>query len=183
MFWMYGGAFNPPTIAHENIIKAILKLIKNDKLVLVPVGNHYKKNGLVDINHRIHMLSLLNLSIIIEDIERDMFKGSIHTLKALEVKYESPFGFIIGSDQLKDITSWIEYQVLFAHHKVIIVRRPHFDIHPYIAMLDKLKCQYQILELHYDISSTEFRNKEKKPQDVVNKDVLEYIKLNHLYKE
>jgi nicotinate-nucleotide adenylyltransferase len=180
---MYGGAFNPPTIAHENIIKTILKHIQVDKLVVVPVGHHYKKDGLVDIQHRIEMLSRLNVPIIIEDIERDHFQGSLHTLKQLELKYNRPFGFIIGSDQLEHIHTWIEYQQLFAHYNVMIVKRPNFDIQPYISKLEDLKCQYQILDMDFNLSSTDFRTQKKHPLDVVTKEVLDYINEHHLYKE
>ena len=38
---VYGGSFNPPTIAHERISKDILSLDNVDKFIYLPVGDRY----------------------------------------------------------------------------------------------------------------------------------------------
>ena len=54
----FGGSFNPPTIAHKTLaIKAAEKL-NLDKVFFVPVGDGYKKDGLIDEKHRFKMLQL-----------------------------------------------------------------------------------------------------------------------------
>ena len=39
----FGGAFNPPTIAHINLVKEALKEYSFDAIYFVPVNNFYKK--------------------------------------------------------------------------------------------------------------------------------------------
>ena len=39
----FGGSFNPPTIAHYNLIKQALKEYNFDKVYFVPVNDYYKK--------------------------------------------------------------------------------------------------------------------------------------------
>ena len=40
----FGGSFNPPTIAHYNLIKQALKEYNFDKVYFVPVNDYYKKH-------------------------------------------------------------------------------------------------------------------------------------------
>ena len=52
---VYVGSFNPVHVGH---IKIVNHLLVNylDKVIIVPTGNYWNKNNLVDINHRISML-------------------------------------------------------------------------------------------------------------------------------
>lgn len=43
---VYGGCFNPPTIAHQEIISYLAN--HYDKVILIPTGNDYNKVGLID---------------------------------------------------------------------------------------------------------------------------------------
>ena len=44
---IYGGSFNPPTVAHENIARDILELPEIEKIIYLPVGDSYKKKSLI----------------------------------------------------------------------------------------------------------------------------------------
>ena len=71
----FGGAFNPPTIAHINLVKKALKEYSFDAIYFVPVNNFYKKQGLIDIYQRIDMLNLEckdNSKMFVSDIEQEM---------------------------------------------------------------------------------------------------------------
>ena len=71
----FGGAFNPPTIAHINLVKEALKEYSFDAIYLVPVNNFYKKQGLIDISQRIDMLNLEcknNSKMFVSEIEKEM---------------------------------------------------------------------------------------------------------------
>ena len=54
-YGFFGGSFNPPTKAHEELAKEIMKEFNLDKLFFVPVGNTYQKNGLIDEKDRYRM--------------------------------------------------------------------------------------------------------------------------------
>jgi nicotinate-nucleotide adenylyltransferase len=42
----YGGAFNPPTIAHIKMAKKALNELNLDKIIFMPVGDLYQKSNL-----------------------------------------------------------------------------------------------------------------------------------------
>ena len=177
---MYGGAFNPPTIAHHRIILEIKKQYPNDQLIIVPVGDHYNKPALVSFNHRQSMLKAMDASLTIIDLEQHIpFKGTIHTLDYLKKTYQEDVGFIIGADQLEYVHTWIDYETLFKTYEVIIVTRPNYEIHRFESTLQLLGATYHILPLSMDVSSTSFRGSNNK--NALTKPVLKYIKKHHLY--
>ena len=54
---VYGGCFNPPTIAHQEIISYLAN--HYDKVILIPTGNDYNKVGLIDYKNRVEMLNII----------------------------------------------------------------------------------------------------------------------------
>ena len=50
---VYVGSFNPVHKGHIQIVNELLNDL--DKVIIVPTGNYWNKNDLVDINHRINM--------------------------------------------------------------------------------------------------------------------------------
>ena len=68
---IYGGAFNPPHLSHIKIVKELLKRKYLDKIIIVPVGNYYKKDELINFEDRYNMLKLIfkNKNITISDYE------------------------------------------------------------------------------------------------------------------
>ena len=48
---VFGGSFNPPTIAHKEIIKTLCSL-NYEKVIIVPNGNKYNLKEMVSYNHR-----------------------------------------------------------------------------------------------------------------------------------
>ncbi len=90
---VYGGSFNPPTKAHLNIIKKLLDEFEEAKVILLPVGNDYKKKELIDFKFRSDMLHLMihpiSMKVIISDLEqRRGFKGTIGALNELSKTYD-----------------------------------------------------------------------------------------------
>ena len=54
---VFGGSFNPPTIAHVDLAKQVLDKIENvEKIVFVPVSTKYNKRGLASDDTRYKML-------------------------------------------------------------------------------------------------------------------------------
>lgn len=182
MFWMYGGAFNPPTIAHENIMNHVKKHIGDETLVIVPVGDDYHKPSLVSMHHRIGMLLCLKQDVIISNIESLYpYQGTLKTLQRLEEMYLKPFGFVIGSDQLETIHQWIQVETLLKQHPMIIISRPGFDITPYITVLHHYQANYHVISLDMDVASKNIRENLNKYQHDLAKCVIDYIQTHHLY--
>lgn len=182
MIWMYGGAFNPPTIAHHQIMIHLKKMYPSDTLIIVPVGDHYNKPSLVSFTHRKNMIHLLDASLQIIDVEQHTpFKGTLNTLKYLEKIHKNKVGFVIGADQLETIHTWISYETLLKNHEMLIMKRPHYDMSKYEHLLKTHHATYRVIDLNLDVSSTSFRT--QKNEHVLNKNVLKYIQKHHLYEE
>ena len=70
-FGFFGGCFNPPTIAHIELIEKAIKDKNLDMVYFVPMGDLYKKENLIPAFHRVNMLKIaikekmeiLNISI------------------------------------------------------------------------------------------------------------------------
>ena len=68
----FGGCFNPPTIAHINLVKLAKEKCKLDKVIFVPVGDFYYKKELAKAKDRYNMLKILcknEDSLEVSDIE------------------------------------------------------------------------------------------------------------------
>ena len=129
---VYGGCFNPPHNVHINIIKYILDKGIVDKVFVVPAGNCYSKSGLVDLGHRVNMLKLCldgvdNVSV--EDIESDT--NPMYTYMLLDhfkrLYPGSEIKFVMGSDNLKEISTWTNPEYLMKTYKFIVVLRDEDD--------------------------------------------------------
>ena len=93
-YGFFGGSFNPPTKAHEELAKEIMKEFNLDKLFFVPVGNTYQKNGLIDEKDRYRMLNILfeeEEKIEVSDLElqtKQILKA-IDVFSLIEEKYKA----------------------------------------------------------------------------------------------
>ena len=68
----YGGSFNPPTKAHIELAKKVIKECNLDKVIFVPVGDLYQKKGMAKGIHRYNMLEIASIrenDLQVSDIE------------------------------------------------------------------------------------------------------------------
>ena len=88
MIIVYGGTFNPPTVAHRKIAEVVVKGFNPNKFILLPVGDRYTwKDQFVPFEHRFNMLKLLFKEDIFEvsDLENiDEYKGTYQSLKTIK---------------------------------------------------------------------------------------------------
>ncbi len=193
MIVVYGGSFNPPTIAHLNIANEIVSAVKPKKFIFMPVGNVYNKKDLVSEGKRIEMLSILKKAIneeqtevLISDFEakNEKFLGTIETLNFISKKYNDDVSFVIGADNLLDIKNWIRVDELLTKYKIIVLGRNNVDISTEInknKLLNKYAKQFIYLDNveEMDVSSSLFR-KERDRKTVID-EIYKYIEKNHLY--
>ncbi len=192
MLIVYGGAFNPPTIAHYEVVKKVVEQLNPQKIIFMPVADHYDKKDLIECHHRINMLNILakkiDSNVIVSDIEKhqEKFRGTLHTLDEVADKYKTTsIGFIIGADNLLEISEWIRIDELLEKYKVIVLKRDNIDINKVIKhnrVLNKYQDKFIILNCfkQLDISSSEFRENQDK-KSIVTNEVLKYINENNLY--
>lgn len=163
-FGFFGGCFNPPTIAHIELIEKTIKDKNLDMVYFVPMGDLYKKENLIPAFHRVNMLKIamkekmeiLNISI---DSKRDL--KAIDTFRIIEKEFNhSDNYFIMGSDNFENIKYWKDSEELLKNYNYIVLNRED------------------------DISSSRVREKIKNNEDVsqfIYKDVEQYIFENKLY--
>ena len=65
----YGGSFNPPTKAHIELAKKVIKECSLDKVIFVPVGDLYEKEGMAKAIHPNDFITLIHSYL--NDIENN----------------------------------------------------------------------------------------------------------------
>jgi nicotinate-nucleotide adenylyltransferase len=156
----YGGSFNPPTLAHEGVIRLLAETYKTSCIKLLPNGNLNPENKtLAPLDLRAKWLrqiasqfpnvhvSLLSAALAPES------KGRIfHLIPLLE---PNPM-FVIGGDQVRQIKTWYRWEdVVNAFHFIVVAR----DI-PFKADVLNVFPKITVLENPYAsaLSSTSVRN-------------------------
>lgn len=190
MVVVFGGAFNPPTIAHKEIYYLIDKLVGFDHFIYLPVSNKYNKSTLISDAYRIDMLKILiedlpKASLSLLEIDDPNYLGTYESLKRLKEFFpEEDIAFIVGSDNLLNLKKWINADALIAEFKFVVINRNRLDAQKIIEkepLLNKYKENFQIISgFNQYISSTAFRDS-LDPSYVVDK-VYQYIMENDLYR-
>lgn len=190
MIVVFGGAFNPPTIAHKEIYYLISKQFDLEKFIFLPVSTKYSKAKLIDDKHRIEMLKMM-----IEDLEKaevssmemkdELFFGTYDSLLRIKEKYPNKdVGFVLGADNLEQLDHWLNAEKLVSEFKFIVINRHKKNLHLVIEK-NPLLHQYQdhfifLEEFHLNVSSTLFR--ETLDPYYVDEEIYHYIMKNDLYR-
>lgn len=197
MIIVYGGSFNPVTLAHETIIKEISKLDYIDKILITPVGDKYNKSGLIDSKYRVKMLEL-----VIKDIDKtyidfteilaDKVLTTYETLQILQNKYpHKEIYFLLGADNLLEFSTWDNSEDILKNFGLFVVKRDGFNIESIIKednilLKNKSNIIIENIKIPLNVSSSNIRNyfSNSKKIDLathLNTDVLNYINSNNLY--
>lgn len=190
----YGGCFNPPTRAHIELAKKALKECNLDKIIFVPVGDLYSKEGMALGVHRYNMLKLAcdgEEKLQVSDIEiksnKDYKAIDIFEILQDQNKENENF-FLMGADNLKNIFSWKESNKLVKDFNYIILDRGTLDAKNIIENDENLrhnKERFTIIDNKdfKECSSTYIRKKltsGEHPADLDN-GVYDYIRKNNIY--
>lgn len=193
---VYGGSFNPPSIAHITLAKQLIKSLEVDKFLFLPVGDRYKKDGLISAKHRVNMLNIAcedeeKIAVSLIEIESKKRLYTIETLDLIRNEYKDyEIFFVMGMDNLRDIINWKDYKRLLADYKIIAMNRGTDTLNKVINDIPDIKSYkdniIQIVGLlELNISSTTIRQyiKEgKKIGHLTDKKIIKYINENNLYK-
>ncbi|MBI4411975.1 MAG: nicotinate-nicotinamide nucleotide adenylyltransferase [Deltaproteobacteria bacterium] len=172
---LFGGSFNPPHLAHRQVVDYLANLPDFDEAWVVPTYAHPFVKELIPWVHRKRMAELLIADcgprVKLCTIEEKLgAKPSymIDSVRALKKKHpDHVFSIVVGSDCRDDLPKWKNYQELKKEAVFFFVPRPGFEESPFM-----------------DISSTQIRGliKEKKPvKKYLAPKVAEYIEKNGLY--
>lgn len=190
----YGGSFNPPTKAHIELAKKALNECNLDKVIFVPVGDLYQKDEMAKGIHRYNMLKIACKGkeyFQVSDIEIKSNKNykAINIFEILKNKYkEDESFFIMGTDNLKNISLWEESDRLISEFNYIILDRGLTEAKNIIENNEALKKNENRFKIvsnkeFKDCSSTDIRKQiinGEKPKNL-DSDVYDYIKENDIY--
>ncbi len=131
---MFGGAFDPPHLAHVALARAAVEQLKLDELRIFPTGDAWHKaNVLSPAAHRLAMTRIAfgDLPHTVID-ERELRRpGPTYTIDTLrELKAEQPDAelfLIMGEDQAVSLTSWREWQAIPALATICMAARASTD--------------------------------------------------------
>ncbi len=196
---LFGAAFNPPHLGHQQIAVSLLTEKLADAVWLVPVKEHPFGKHLESATDRLEMTQLLAYSIQTELSERrettdkqvvrvETFEldepgvsYSYRTLLTLTERYpEHQFSFVIGSDNLSTFHKWDQYEAMLAQFPFFVYPRHGF---PFVPLLAGMTPMQNMAEVR--VSSTQIREKLKVDEvisELVPKSIVEYIKDKNLYR-
>ena len=126
---LFGTSADPPTIGHEEILE---KLSKIYSLTICYVSNNPTKKHKEDILIRSHLLETL-----IEDLDNPkiLFNQSVssqwavETIKKCKEIYEfNNLDFVIGSDLIKDIFYWKNFDKIILEVSFFIILREGYPV-------------------------------------------------------
>ncbi len=186
---VFGGAFNPVTLAHIEVCKYVMSKIDASEFIFLPVSNAYTKSKLASNIHRKNMLELAvkeYANIIISNLEIDdeNYLGTYQSLIRLSKEYKTKIAFVVGADNLINMNKWINVHGILSEFKIIVLGRNGIDINKLIKddiVLNKHIKSFIIYEdFKLNISSTNFRETFNK--ELVNNKVYDYITENKLYR-
>ena len=116
---VFVGSFNP---VHKGHIKIINHLIKNkylDKVIIIPTGNYWNKQNIININDRINMLKFYENYDIIVDNKLNNLTYTYEIMNELNHEYKD-LNLIIGADNLIDFDKWKNFKELLNYNLIII---------------------------------------------------------------
>lgn len=190
MIVVFGGAFNPPTVAHREIYYHIRKHLNFDRFIYLPVSNLYTKRSLSSNYHRLQMLSLLTKDMPLAEVSTMEFddsdyQGTYQSLLRFQEKYPGQeIAFVIGADNLFKLHKWINARSLLSEFRFIVLNRQTEDISKEIQHNEHLQSYMDhfilLPEFDMNVSSTIFR--ETFDPTYVTPEVYDYIMQHHLYR-
>jgi nicotinate-nucleotide adenylyltransferase len=187
---VFGGAFNPPTKAHEAIVAACLALPDVDEVWLMPSGDRLDKTIGCSDQDRLAMLRLLQERVFgsdprlrVSDFELRLQRPTktYETVRALRRAHpNTAFSFVFGRDSYLTMPGWPQGKQLRTDLQMLIFTSgPGEQISaPNVTMLD-------IPEAYGAVSSTAARTAaagNRSLTDIVDPAIATYIKEYQLYR-
>jgi len=157
---LFGTSADPPTIGHKKILEELSKIYS---LTISYVSNNPNKKHKEDISIRSKLLKIL-----IEDLDNPkiLFNQSVTSQWAIEsIKkckriYElNNLDFVIGSDLIKDIFYWKNFDKIILEVSFFIILRDGYPVESNtLKMLETYKVKFKISTIKTpNISSSKFR--------------------------
>ena len=179
---LFGTSADPPTIGHKKILEELSKIYA---FTISYVSNNPKKKHIEDISIRSHLLKTL-----IDDLDNPKIlfnqkmssQWAIESIKKCKEIYKfNNLDFVIGSDLIKDIFYWKNFDKIILEVSFFIILREGYPIESNtLKMLETYRVKFKISSIKTpNISSSKFRlnfNCSNLPSSLID-----IVKRNNLY--
>lgn len=193
-----GGALDPVTIGHIKMAQFVLDL--QSKLInqvwLMPCNNHMYNKKMSSPEHRLKMCEIATsvdprIKVFNYEIRHKLRGETYNMVKRLQdedfAKNQYDFSIIMGMDNANTFDKWVNYKELEKMIRFVVVSRKGINRNEKVDWYLKAPHIYLVAENEIpETSSTDARkllqNQEyDKVVDLLNWDVIEYIKKEKLY--
>lgn len=134
---VFGGAFNPPTKAHLDVVRFAVEKMEFDEVLIIPSStnqqlmwkrkdddfNYSDKDRIkncVDIFSTVHK----NVRVLTHEIEANSKTSTYKSLTIVrDICPNADIYFLVGDDKIKQITRWVNAEVLLNEFKFLVVSR------------------------------------------------------------
>ena len=179
---LFGTSADPPTIGHKKILEELSKIYA---FTISYVSNNPQKKHIEDISIRSHLLKTL-----IDDLDNPKIlfnqkissQWAVESIKKCKEIYKfNNLDFVIGSDLIKDIFYWKNFDKIILEVSFFIILREGYPVKSNtIKMLETYKVKFRISNTKIpNISSSKFRlnfNYSNLPTSLID-----IVKKNNLY--
>ena len=179
---LFGTSADPPTIGHKKILEELSKIYA---FTISYVSNNPKKKHIEDISIRSHLLKTL-----IDDLDNPKIlfnqkissQWAVESIKKCKEIYKfNNLDFVIGSDLIKDIFYWKNFDKIILEVSFFIILREGYPVElNTLKMLETFKVKFKISNIKTpNISSSNLRlnfNCSNLPSSLID-----IVKRNNLY--
>lgn len=199
MIAVFGGSFNPLTLAHMDTVKRLLSIDGVTKVIMIPLGNRYNKVDLEDATERYNILKLCyrdDKRVKVSSLDL-MSKEQLTTydyMGLLAELFDEELAFVMGADNFEVFTTWNDVGELIEKYHHIIINRNNKDLDLIIEkdeLLRNNKDKFILIKEglnneHKDICATKVREAIRCGDDecldkMICEDVKRYVKEKGLY--
>lgn len=192
---IFGGTFDPVHYGHINLALNAKKLIKPDKMLIIPsfIPPHKNADLSSSSHHRLEMAKIAADMVGCEvsdiEIKRNDVSFSVYTLEQLKKDGYGDIYFIMGADMCLCIEKWYEFKKVLSLMTIVTAPRRPDEYEILVSHAKHLKEAYNANCIVGDfevmeVSSTFLREKIKNNEDVseyIPEKIFEYIDKNRLY--
>lgn len=162
---IYGGAFNPPTLAHQAILQACVDYAepRAADVWLLPSASRRDKDIAVSRERRIALCEALCQDIVkrtvtiatnTAELDRDRPTETYDTVRELAASHEDrSFTWVFGSDSVATMRDWNSGEWLYDNLSMLVIERPGSPVFQLGAQAARLEV------MTGDVSSTELRRR------------------------